>query len=113
MMDDIEFLVAETFKHFHSTFQKAETEVAPRPEAGVLHPGLPTDPGVLYHIQKSTSVFVIRTLVSQNIREDYLKILENPEDYPSLRLVETDVEEIESHLKFFIVENHYQAEVIH
>lgn len=112
-MDDIELLVAETFKHFHTNFQKPEEEITGRPEAGVLHPGLPTDPGVLYHIQKSTSVFVIRTLVSQNIREDYLKILESPEDYPSLRLVETDVDELESHLKFFIVENHYQAEVIH
>lgn len=112
-MDDIELLVAETFKHFHTNFQKPEEEITARPEAGILHPGLPTDPGILYHIQKSTSVFVIRTLVSQNIREDYLKILENPEDYPSLRLVEDAAEEIESHLKFFIVENQYQAEVIH
>ncbi len=112
-MDDIEFLVSETFKHFHTNYQKSEEEVVARPEAGVLHPGLPTDPGVLYHIQKSPSVFVIRTLVSQNIREDYLKILESPEDYPSLRLVETDVNEIESHLKFFIVENQHQAEMIH
>ncbi len=112
-MDDIEFLVAETFKHFHTNFQKSKEEVVARPEAGILHPGLPTDPGVLYHIQKSTSVFVIRTLVSQNIREDYLKIIENPEDYPSLRLIDSDTHDIESHLKFFIVENHYQAEVIH
>lgn len=112
-MDDIELLVQETFKHFHTNFQKSEEVPSARPEAGVLHPGLPTDPGVIYHIQKSTSVFVIRTLVSQNIREDYLKILENPEEYPSLRLIESDVNEIESHLKFFIVENQYQAEIIH
>lgn len=111
-MDEIEFFVSETFKHFHENFQKAE-EAPVRTEVGILHPGLPTDAGILYHIQKSTSVFVIRTLVSQNIREDYLKILESPEDYPSLRLVETDVDNIESHLKFFIVENQYQAEVIH
>lgn len=111
-MDDIELLVAETFKHFQDNFQKSEEVVSERPEAGMVHPGLPTDPGILYHIQKSTSVFVIRTLVSRNIREDYLKILETPEDYPSLRLVE-ETEDLESRLKFFIVENEYQAEVIH
>jgi hypothetical protein len=110
-MDDIELLVAETFKHFHQNFQNEEI-IEKVPEVETLHPGLPTDPGILYHIQKSPSVFVIRTLVSQNIREDYLKIMENPEDYPSLRLVE-GTEELESKLRFFMVENPYQAEVIH
>lgn len=111
-MDEIEMMVAETFKHFHENFQKSEDEIVAR-EVEILRPGLPTDPGVLYHIQKSPSIFVIRTLVSHNIREDYLKILENPEDYPSLRLVEGNPEELESRLRFFIVENQYQAEVIH
>ena len=109
-MDDIEILVQETFRHYQENYQKVEEEAQIR-ETGLLHPGLPTEPGVLYHIQKSTSVFVIRTLVSRNIREDYLKILENPEEYPSLRLVEETLEEIENRLRFFIVENEYQAEV--
>lgn len=112
-MDEIELLVQETFRHFQENYQKGETEAAVRPEAGPVHPGLPTDPGILYHIQKSPSVFVIRTLVSRNIREDYLRILETPEDYPSLRLIEGGGEEIENRLRFFIVENEYQAEVIH
>ena len=111
-MDEIQMMVNETFKHFHENFQKVE-EVVAAPETVNLRPGLPTDPGVLYHIQKSPSVFVIRTMVSQNIREDYLKILESPEDYPSLRLIEGNPEELESRLRFFIVENQYQAEVIH
>ncbi len=111
-MDDIELLVAETFKHFQENYQKEEASAA-KPDSGLVHPGLPTEPRVLYHIQKSTSVFVIRTLVSRNIREDYLKIIEAPEDYPSLRLVEGQEEEIENRLRFFVVENEYQAEVIH
>jgi hypothetical protein len=111
-MDDIELLVAETFKHFHANFQ--QSEAAPEsPTINNVHPGLPEEPGVLYHIQKSPSVFVIRTLVSRNIREDYLKILELPEEYPSLRLVDGNTEDIETRLRFFVVENHYQAEVIH
>jgi len=113
-MDEIEMMVAETFRHFHENFQKGEEEVSlPEVEMDTLRPGLPTDPGILYHIQKSPSIFVIRTLVSHNIREDYLKIIENPEDYPSLRLIEGSSEELESRLRFFIVENQYQAEVIH
>jgi hypothetical protein len=111
-MDEIEQMVQETFKHFHENFQNVENATKSIP-ADLMRPGLPTDPGILYHIQKSPSVFVIRTLVSQNIREDYLKILDNPEDYPSLRLVEGEADEIDTRLRFFIVENHYQAEVIH
>jgi hypothetical protein len=111
-MDDIEILVAETFRHFNENFQKSE-EVTSAPPEGIIHPGLPEEPGVLYHIQKSPSVFVIRTLVSRNIREDYLRILEVPEDYPSLRLVDGSETDIESRLRFFIVENQFQAEVIH
>lgn len=111
-MDEIELLVAETFRHLQENFQKTEDEIV-RPEGNLLHPGLPTDPGILYHIQKSTSVFVIRTLVSRNIREDYLKIIESPEDYPSLRLIDETPVDLESRLRFFIVENEHQAEVIH
>lgn len=111
-MDEIDFLVSETFKHFHENYQKAEDVIA-TPEVAKFRPGLPTDPGILYHIQKSPSVFVIRTLVSQNIREDYLRIMESPEDYPSLRLTPGDSHELESRLRFFIVDNQYQAEVIH
>jgi hypothetical protein len=113
-MDEIEMMVSETFKHLKENFQDkdlVEVEAVP-PKQNNMYRGLPTDPGILYHIQKSPSVFVIRTLVSQNIREDYLKILENPEDYPSLRLLDGEGE-VESRLRFFIVENQYQAEVIH
>jgi hypothetical protein len=112
-MDDMEFLVAETFKHLHETFQVQQEErnevQAPLND---FMKSYPEGPGVIYHVQKTIAVFVIRTLVSKNIREDYLKILERPEDYPSLRL--TDMSgAIQDGLRFFMVENSSEAEIIH
>lgn len=114
-MDEIELLVAETFKHFHENFRETEESF------GHMHPveisddsvSFPEDPGIIYHIQKTTSVFVIRTLVSRNIREDYIKIIDRPEDYPSLRLLEGGEADVSEKLKFFIVENPSEAEIIH
>lgn len=112
-MDEIELLVAETFKHFHENFSHnvdiAPTPVIPQDKNDVY----PESPGIIYHIQKSTSVFVIRTLVSKNIRDDYQAILERPEDYPSLRLLEGSQDDVSQKLKFFIVENPSEAEIIH
>lgn len=104
-MDDIELLVAETFRHFQENYSSTPKEEVPEVE-------LPNCSGLLYHIQKSASVFVIRSLVSQNIKEDFQKVLERPEDYPSLRLIENGGE-IESKLRTFIVDNPSQAEIIH
>ncbi len=114
-MDEIELLVAETFKHFNENFVEPQemqaddlnlTEESDSAE-------YPDEPGVIYHVQKSTSVFVIRTMVSSNIREDFQKIIERPEDYPSLRLLEGGTQDLLSRLKFFLVENPFQAEIIH
>lgn len=113
-MDEIEFLVAETFKHFHQNYGPASSEIhdAPIP---VLEDRLeiPDGPGLLYHIQKSTSVFVIRTLVSKNLREDYCRILDEPGNYPSLRLTEDGIDTISERLRFFVVESYSQAEIVH
>ncbi len=113
-MDEIELLVAETFKHFHENYSSIEEESPFEEVVEAEDPleELPTEPGLLYHIQKSVSIFVIRTLVSKNIREDYRLILERPEDYPSLRLLEGNTE-VSSKLRFFMVENPSQAEIIH
>lgn len=113
-MDEIELMVAETFRHFRDNFTSLE-EPAPV-ENSTTEPfrtQLPSDPGVIYHIQRGTSVFVIRTFVSGNIREDYLAIVEAPENYPSLRLIEGEDRAVESRLRFFVAETEHQAEVIH
>ncbi len=105
-MDDMEYLVAETFKHFQ--------EAAPSTQgtAFAYEIEISNGPGLLYHLQKSTSVFVIRSFVSQNMREDFKKIVEGPENYPSLRLIEDDCDVIEK-LKFHSVDTTSQAEIIH
>jgi hypothetical protein len=114
-MDEIELLVSETFKHFHENFIHQDEDlftagnILKEEDASTY----PDEAGVIYHIQKATSVFVIRTLVSENIRTDYLNILERPEDYPSLRLLEQGSSEVSDRLKFFPVENLSQAEIIH
>ena len=102
-MDEIEYLVNETFKHFDENFAHVESkpELMMKEDQDLTE--FPNEAGVLYHIQKATSVFVVRTMVSQNIREDFHKIMDRPEDYPSLRLLEAGAEDISERLKFFLV----------
>jgi hypothetical protein len=106
-MDDMEYLVAETFKHFQET-----TSTAPVASFSYEMEEVTNGPGILYHLQKSASVFVIRSFVSQNMREDFRKIIDEPGNYPSLRLIE-DESEVSDKLKFHTVENLSQAEIIH
>jgi hypothetical protein len=115
-MDDIELLVAETFKHFQENYNHSI------PAPMVVNPvelqvdekidWLPEGPGLLYHLQKTSSLFVIRTFVSKNILKDYTAILERPEDYPTLRLLEGGNNEIAKKLRFFTIEDFSQAEII-
>jgi hypothetical protein len=114
-MDEMSLLVEETFKHFHENFNLGdldEVTVAPTRKSHSFH-SFPNGPGVIYHIQKSTSVFVLRTFVSANLRDDYLEILDHPEDYPSLRLIDASDDDLEARLKFFMVDNLSEAEIIH
>jgi hypothetical protein len=67
---------------------------------------------VLYHLQKHPSIFVIRTLVSKNIREDFRSIVTEPGNYPSLRLIDGE-EDVREKLRFFSVETSCEAEIIH
>ena len=127
-MDDISFLLTETLSHFDKNFPETEKEETDpdqfafawdeekleevKEEISENH--FPESAGVLYHIQKSASLFVIRTFVSENIRKDYDKVLAAPENYPSLRLIELESkEEMAEKLRFFVVENSCHAELIH
>lgn len=121
-MDDIQFLLSETFSHFSKNFPETDVELT-NPDSLSFqwenkHESeegkLPQTHGLLYHIQKSTSMFVVRTFVSSNIRQDYELILKSPENYPSLRLIDLEKDEdLSSKLRFFVVENPCHAELIH
>lgn len=113
-MDEIELMVAETFKHLQHHFtDSCDSEIVGMREEIEEVNEFPAEPGLLYHLQKTTSLFVVRTLVSKNIRDDYNKILANPENYPSLRLLEGGADDVAKKLRFFILESHLQAEIIH
>jgi hypothetical protein len=55
----------------------------------------------------------VRTFVSQNLQDDYNQILEFPENYPSLRLLETGAYSLSDKLRYFPLDHHVQAEIIH
>jgi len=105
-MDDISFLVDQTYKHFEKLPLDFKEEESPVDESF-------EGAGILYHIQKSPSVFAIRTFVSDQLNLDYQNILSSPEDYPSLRLLENFDSDVSSRLKIFPLESVAQAEVIH
>ncbi len=97
MFDEISFLVQETFKDaessqgakglFNNFFSKKEN--------------LPDEvPGFFYHLQKKASTFVIRIYPSENLKQDYINIVNHPDLYPTLRLQE-DEGTLEEKLKFF------------
>lgn len=118
-MDDISMLVTETYRHLQSNFLEIHN-FSDSPEdieklTELAHSEvdeIPSGPGVLYHIQKSTSIFVIRTLASQNLQVDFKKITQTPEDYPSLRLTDGEKNLIQD-LRYFSVDDFSQAEIIH
>lgn len=108
-MDEIEVMVAETYRHFNENHLSASHQfVDDEPYAEY-----PDGPGLIYHLQKSPSIFVIRTMVSSNIRDDYHLIMSDPTNYPSLRLTEKEGEDIGARLRFFSVDSACEAEIIH
>lgn len=109
-MDEIEMMVAETFRHLKENFQEKADSL---PESSAPVEMLPDGPGIIYHLQRSPSIFVMRTFVSANIREDFNLIKNRPEDYPSLRLIDTEEGILTNKLRFFPVDNRFQAEIIH
>lgn len=101
--DEIEKLVAETFSNLQN-FSSAATsnfDFDFSDEGDEFE--LPQEvPGFFYHLQIQNSTFVVRILESDNLLRDYHQILQYPEDYPSLRLLdEEDGKAIVQKLKYF------------
>ncbi|HXH32492.1 MAG TPA: hypothetical protein VNJ01_16955 [Bacteriovoracaceae bacterium] len=116
-MDEIEFLVQETFKHLDENYTHTEDSELPlvfhEKQRKDENAELPASAGLIYHIQRTPSIFVIRTKVSQNIREDYSRILKDPKSYPELRLFDNEEPFAPKNLRFFPLENPLHAEIIH
>lgn len=95
MLDDISFLVQETLKEA-AKYSKIDYE-SEIPE---------NCSGILFHVEKKTSTFVIRVKTCDDLARDYKEISENPSSFPSLRLEE------DSKLSFFPCDSLQIAELI-
>jgi len=105
-MDDMEYLVQETMRLNHML------------QTGTSRPfkyqssKIPTGPGILYHLQNSGPVFVVRTWVSDDLAKDHATIIRHPEEYPSLKLL-TDGGDPSERLQWFSTQTRNQAEHVH
>lgn len=109
-MDDIELLLRETYKHFDQNFAASSMdEITEESTVEVINAEVPSTAGILYHIQKTKGVFVLRLMKSTDLRSDYTEVTQNPDKYPSLRLINGN-EVITP--KFFMMDNFLQAEII-
>ncbi len=94
-MDDLEFLVRETFR----------AHARPRLE-------LPEGPGILYHVQAQAGVFVVRTLPVPDLAASHAQAMEFPEEFPTLRLL-SDGGDPSERLRAFATSTRAQAEHVH
>ena len=97
MLDDIGFLVQETFKDSGNSNQSRNflSQIFSKQN------DLPDEvPGFFYHLQKKESTFVIRVHPCENLKLEYKNIVKHPNLYPTLRLLE-DEGEVEEKLQYF------------
>ena len=66
-------------------------------------------PGILYNLEIKASTFVIRILPSSNLADDYQKVLANPKNYPSLRLLDESDKTVRQKLCFFESDSFFLA----
>lgn len=77
MFDDISELVNETF-HQSNQFEQLDF--------------LKDKSGLIYRVDRSGQTFVIRILLSEDLAFNLKDLSDNPESYPSLRLINADAE---------------------
>ncbi len=94
--DDIDALVKETFSNSTGLNKNPFMDFSDQMDAFAPE----ATPGVFYHLEKKSSTFVIRVFESKDLSADYSKILNAPEDYPSLRLLGDDLP-VKEKLQYF------------
>lgn len=110
--DEIEKLVTQTLKEAQLISRESLRKMS-FPEQNQNLIVAPECPGVLFHLQVFASTFVIRIVESENLKRDQRKILENPQDYPVLRLMQDDgIDHFEDKLKFFETDSLQAAKAI-
>lgn len=108
-MDDLSFLVKQTYKHQTQDWMEDDEEGW---EPEIQLQTLPEKPGLFFHVDHIGGTFVIRSLLSQNLAQDFERIKTAPEDYPSLRLLSDNRIQLHkiNHFECELVE---EAEMLH
>ncbi|MGK0367077.1 MAG: hypothetical protein ACI9QD_000210 [Thermoproteota archaeon] len=115
--DDIDFLVSETFniRPEHTLGQKfaGDTEsdlsesLNKRNTPSTI--SIPNKVGIVYHLQKSSATFVLRSIPCVNMKDLYTDIIAKPEEFKTLRMDERGLE----CLSFFECDDIDTAQVVH
>ncbi len=117
-MDDLSFLVQETLNQNElrqlGEWQEEDGEEVWEPLVFEMEkvPELPSSAGVFFHLVHQGGTFIVRTLESHNIKKDHALIVQSPESYPTLRLVDGSGPQVHR-LKWFAVETFEEAQAIH
>ncbi len=119
-MDDMSFLVDETYRltelRLLGELEDGEetwdpvASVAPAPAAAPV--ALPQAPGIIYLVEKNTGTFVVRSFVAKNLKADFAAVLNAPEDFPSLKLIE-GAQPRTGELRFFECDSDLEARALH
>lgn len=109
--NELEFLVDETFRinssdlnsseEINSLFNFEDDSVFIIPEETC---------GLFYKVDKKTSTFIVRCFASTNLKADYYKILDNPNNFPTLKIDEEY--EVTDQLSYFECDNLILAQKI-
>jgi hypothetical protein len=118
-MDDLSFLVQETFRvhELHLAGVNIEEledgeECWNPPAVEAPKRALPLSAGLLFHLELQGGTFIVRTLAVQEIATSFNQALEHPEEFPSLRLVGNN-QSREATLQYFECSSLEEAEAIH
>ena len=119
-MDDLSFLVQETFRVHElqlagvniEELEDGEEFWSPAPVPEELPRALPTSPGLLFHLELQGGTFIVRTLAVRDIATSFKAALATPEEFPSLRLLGNGRSR-EASLQYFECAGLEEAEAIH
>lgn len=100
MLDDISFLVQETFKEANNTLKNKSLFGGFKSKLNEI----PEDSsGVLFRIQRNAATFVLRIHPAEDLRSEYQNILKHPSMYPSMRFEEEDI--IAEELMYYVCDD--------
>lgn len=107
MLNDISFLVSQTFEQvekgiYSGKYLEEEARLEQPDELA----------GVIFHLERKVSTFVIRVEATDNLRETYHQIIKNPSEFSKLRLDTGPDTPIKNQIEYFVCDSVMHAELI-